>query len=377
LESESKGDGCQALPTNGGNVLKIRLLKSIDRFLGTVAVFFMKKPRRTPWREPRTVLFIRPGGIGDAVLLLRAIRAVREKFPECTITVLAEKRNAAIFNLSGTVARTLFYDRLGDLVAAVRGTFDVVIDTEQWHRLSAVVARLTGSPILIGFATNTRGKLFTHPVAYCHDCYESESFLALLEPLGITRYPRLATVIEIPEKSADTAEEKLAVLAGAPFVALFPGASIPERRWGSERFAELARRLHERGLPVVVVGGKGDVQTGYRIVADGVGLNLAGRTTLAESAAVIARSRLLVTGDSGLLHIAVELRVPTVSLFGPGIEKKWAPRDACHVVLNKHLSCSPCTRFGYTPRCRIGARCLQLITVDEVEGAVSRILESL
>lgn len=357
-------------------MLKIRLLKSLDRILGTVAVFMLRKPQQSPRREPRSILFIRPGGIGDAVLLLRAIRTVREAYPACTITVLAEKRNAAIFKLSSAVSRTLLYDRLDELLSAVRGTFDAVIDTEQWHRLSAIVARLTGAPLLIGYATNSRKKLFTHAIPYCHDCHESESFLALLEPFGITRYSRTGPDMEIPAKSADTAMEKLATLSGEPFVALFPGASIPERRWGAERFAELARRLRTRGLAVVVVGGKGDGPAGDRIVADGVGLNLAGKTSLAESAAVIARSRLLVTGDSGLLHIAVALGVPTVSLFGPGIEKKWAPRDACHVVLNKHLSCSPCTRFGYTPRCRIGARCLDLITVDEVESAVCRILES-
>jgi len=85
---------------------------------------------------------------------------------------------------------------------------------------------------------------------------------------------------------------------------------------------------------------------------------------------------LLITGDSGVLHIAVGVGTRTVSLFGPGIEKKWAPSGDCHMVLNKGLSCSPCTRFGYTPTCRIGARCLAEITVGEVEDAVIRLLTS-
>lgn len=358
-------------------MLKIRLLKSLDRFLGTAAVFFLRRPGQAPWREPRSILFIRPGGIGDAVLLLRAIRAVSERYPGVTITVLAEKRNATVFSLCGAVSRILLYDRPGELLAAVRGAYDVVMDSEQWHRLSALVARFTGAPQLIGYATNNRERMFSHPVAYSHDSHESDSFLALLQPLGITHYPDTDSVIEIPERAVRAAEHKLAALSGKPFVALFPGASIPERRWGAERFAELARRLQRRGMAVVVVGGKGDEQAGNLIAAKGAGLNLAGRTSLAESAAVIARSRLLVTGDSGLLHIAAELNVPTVSLFGPGIEKKWAPRNASHMVLNKHLSCSPCTRFGYTPRCRIGARCLELITVDEVESAVNLVLGSI
>ncbi len=357
-------------------MLKVRLLKNLDRFLGNTAVFFMRKPKAVPCENPRSILFIRPGGIGDAVHLLRSIRAVKARYPECTITVLAEKRNASIFTFCGAVSRILLYDRLSDLFTVLRGTFDAVVDTEQWHRLSAVIARLTGAPLLVGYATNNRKKLFTHPIPYSHDTHETESFLALLEPLGISASIPIGPALEIPEKAVAEAYKKVAVLEGKPYIALFPGASIVERRWGTAKFRELARRIHDGGVPVVVVGGKGDELAGDFIVADGAGINLAGKTSLAETAAVLKHSLLLVTGDSGLLHIAAELRVPTVSLFGPGIEKKWAPREERHIVLNKYLSCSPCTRFGYTPRCRIGASCLDRITVDDVERAVRRILGS-
>jgi heptosyltransferase II len=355
-------------------VQKVRFLKNLDRYLGNTAVFLMRKSKPAPWHMPRNILFIRPGGIGDAVFLLRAIRAVKDRYPSCSITVLAEKRNASIFSFSGAVTRILLYDRVPDLFAAIRGGFDVVIDTEQWHRLSAVIARLTGASLLVGFGTNNRKKLFTHPISYSHDSHESESFLALLEPLGISSVEPLESLLEIPPQVGVEIEKRLAVLAGKPYIVLFPGASIPERRWGTEKFRQLARRIHSWGFPVVVVGGRDDALAGNDIVSSGAGLNFAGKTTLAETSAIIARSRLLVTGDSGLLHIAAELKVPTVSLFGPGIEKKWAPRDERHIVLNKHLSCSPCTSFGYTPKCQSGARCLALITVEDVERAVRQIL---
>jgi len=355
-------------------MLKVRLLKQLDRYLGNAAVFLLGKPAPVAVPAPRNILFIRPGGIGDAVLLLRAIRLVKEKYPACTITVLAERRNAAIFSFCTAVTRILLYDRIFDLRAALRGGFDLVIDTEQWHRLSAVVARLTGAPVLIGFAANSRKKLFTHSIAYSHDTYEAESFLSLLKPLGILPQDEPELSLDIPPQAAANAEKKLAVLAGKSYIVLFPGASIPERRWGTKKFQELARRIHALGYPVVVVGGRDDEAAGNVIVSGGAGFNFAGKTSLAETAAVLAHALLLVTGDSGLLHIATELKVPTVSLFGPGIEKKWAPRDARHIVLSKRLDCSPCTRFGYTPKCRIGARCLALITVADVENAIRGIL---
>ncbi|HEX9078647.1 MAG TPA: glycosyltransferase family 9 protein, partial [Desulfuromonadaceae bacterium] len=128
------------------------------------------------------------------------------------------------------------------------------------------------------------------------------------------------------------------------------------------------------GVAVVVVGGKEDRGQGEVIVAGGAGLNLAGRTSLSETAAVVQMSSLLLSGDSGVLHIAVGLGVPTVSLFGPGRAAKWAPRGEHHTVIAKGLPCSPCTTFGTTPPCPVGTRCMREITVDEVFNAVSMLL---
>jgi ADP-heptose:LPS heptosyltransferase len=86
------------------------------------------------------------------------------------------------------------------------------------------------------------------------------------------------------------------------------------------------------------------------------------------------RSQLLISGDSGVLHLGVGLGTPTVSLFGPGIADKWAPRGEQHIVINHKLPCSPGTRFGTTPPCPIGAKCIQDITVDEVFAASMKLV---
>jgi len=91
-----------------------------------------------------------PAGIGDAVLLIPAIEAVRMKFPDARIDILCEKRNADIFILTKMVNKVYLYDRGLELFKCLRNNYDVVIDTEQWHRLSAIVARMTGTPIRIG-----------------------------------------------------------------------------------------------------------------------------------------------------------------------------------------------------------------------------------
>ncbi len=360
--------------------MKKHFLKGIDKVVGASLARLLPRSSRTGLStySVNRLLIIRPGGIGDAVLLIPAIKRLRELFPAARIEVLAEVRNRGVFALCPVVDSVFCYDKLRDWGIVFRRNYDVVIDTEQWYRLSAVVARLVRSRIKIGFATNERKRLFTHPVSYDQNTYESYSFLELLnsfEDKALTELSR--PFLTVPEDAQKTAADILGPLGDGPFIVLFPGASIPERCWGVDKFRHLAAQLADAGFSVVVVGGQEDVVAGHKIVTHTTGVSLAGVTTLSETAAILSRAQLLVSGDSGVLHIAVGLDVPTVSLFGPGIAKKWAHQGQKHIVLNHKLSCSPCTRFGITPPCPIGARCLQEISVEEVLGAVQQQLSEI
>ncbi|MGK2905935.1 MAG: glycosyltransferase family 9 protein [Desulfuromonadales bacterium] len=344
-------------------------LKKLDGIIGSLLVRMWPRPQQ-PKLLPvpvASLLLIRPGGIGDAVLLVPAIRRLREAFPVARIVVLAEHRNRGAFTLCPGIDRVLCYDLPRELFAAFASSYDVVIDTEQWHRLSALVARIARSQLKIGYATNERQRLFTHTVAYSHDSYELNSFLALLKPLAIEPPAALHfPFLIVPAVDQVSADNLLGSFLEKPFVVLFPGASIAERCWGLEKFRQLAIRFIDEGLAVVVAGGKQDIAAGSAIAHDLGALNLTGKTSLCETAGVLHRAQLLVSGDSGVLHLGVGLGTPTVSLFGPGIAAKWAPRGEQHVVINHNLPCSPCTRFGTTPPCPIGAKCIQDISVDEV-----------
>jgi lipopolysaccharide heptosyltransferase II len=357
--------------------VKPELLKRIDSVLGRMLTHL--SPPCVPAEEGKvlqSILLIRPGGIGDAVLLAPVIRALKERFPGVAIDVLAERRNAGVFPLCSGIRSVYRYDVPSEFLVVFRSRYDVVIDTEQWHRLSAVVARLVRSSVKIGYGTNERRRMFTTSVPYFHDRYEAESFFDLVAPLGVSAPPPLdIPFLRVSARSLQRASELLMGLDGRRYVAVFAGASIPERRWGTDRFAEVARRISSLGYAVVVVVGGEDREAGA-VIAGAVpsSLNLSGQTSLEVTAAVIAGAALLVSGDSGVLHIGVGLGVPTVSLFGPGIARKWAPRGPGHGVLNHGLACSPCTRFGTTPPCPYGVRCLAEITPDEVVRAAMELL---
>jgi lipopolysaccharide heptosyltransferase II len=354
------------------------MLKIIDMIFGGFAVKILSAFHyvRNSNGAISSILIIRPGGIGDAVHLVPAIKLLKERFPGVALDILAERRNSSIFSQSPLVRSVINYDVPREFLSLFTQKYDVVIDSEQWHRLSAVVARLTKASTRIGFATNERSRLFSFPVPYSHDDYEVVSFLRLLEPLGIspTAYIKTPWLEVLPAASA-RATELLAPLNTDKFVAIFPGASIPERRWGADQFRSVVQLLADAGIPVVVVGGREDAGESEEIVrAIPTALNLAAKTSLQESIAVIARSAVLVSGDSGILHVGVGLGRPTVSLFGSGISCKWAPQGDNHVVIDRHLSCSPCTKFGYTPRCPINARCMTEILPDEVFAATVSLL---
>lgn len=354
---------------------QVELLKRLDAVAGSILCRLLPRAGGNGSDAVRRILIVRPGGIGDAVLLAPAIGALKKKFPQAEITMLAEKRNAGVFALIPSVTKVLRYDVPTEFIAAFRLKPDLTIDTEQWYRLSAVVARLVGALTLIGFGTNERARLFHHAISYSHDDYEADSFLHLLAPLGITPPVSIATpFLSTPPTAHARVTQLITPLEGQPFIVLFPGASIPERRWVANRFGQVAASLAALGYKIVIVGGKEDMATAASIIANTDGLNLAGQTNLAETAAIIGQSTMLISGDTGILHIGVGLGTPTVSLFGPGIAKKWAPQGPQHCVINHHLPCSPCTKFGYTQKCRHHAKCIQEITPHEVVQAAIMLL---
>ncbi len=354
-------------------------LKNIDKFIGSALVKILPPSPKHHTNIPyQKFLFIRPGGIGDAVLLIPAIKALSSAFPECHIDILAETRNSGIFCLCPEVSNVYNYDRVSELISCVKQSYDVVIDTEQWHRLSAVTARIIRAETRIGFGTNSRRRLFSHAIPYYHQDYEAFSFFRLLTLLDVPVPGQLETpFLKVPDSAIVSSEQLLNQLDEDKHITIFPGASIKERRWGSFNCAQLSHSINQLGLRVIIVGGKEDKETGEKILEGNMGINLAGKTSLAETAAVLSKTQLLVSGDSGILHLAVGLDVPTVSLFGPGIPDKWAPSGTNHIVINKQLPCSPCTRFGYTRPCSNGAKCIQDITPKEVFQAVNSLVNVL
>ncbi|RMG67329.1 MAG: glycosyltransferase family 9 protein [Nitrospirae bacterium] len=371
---------------------KIKLLKTIDAIAGPAAlklITSLKKPRPLP-ENLSSILIIRPGGIGDAVHLLPSIGLLKRYIPDASVHVLAERRNAGVFSLCTDIEEVFLYDKNKGLFKCLKNRYDIVIDTEQWHRLSASVTYLTGAPVRAGFGTNERKRAFNVAVQYSHDDYEVYSFFNLIKAtLGFLnvelkeddiQFSPDGAFIEVNESEIsswlkDRVSELKSRYKGG-YVVISPGATVRERRWGGKRYAEVAQELINKGFGVLVVGAEVDREDADIIVSSAQGaFDLTGKTSLMDLAYILKKARLFIGPDSGVLHIAVGAGAPTVSLFGSGIAKKWAPGGKKHIVINKNLPCSPCTRFGYTPKCPYGIRCLKEISSQEVLEAAFKLLK--
>jgi len=214
---------------------------------------------------------------------------------------------------------------------------------------------------------------------YAHRLYEAERVSGLLRHLGLTPAVEPPFFTLAPEEEAFAAA-RLAELGGnaaGPVVALAPGAGWPGKIWPVERMGEVAKRLREeQGARIVVLGSAAERNLADEVarVAGAPILNLAGRTTLGQAAAVIRQARLFVGNDSGPLHFAACFDTPSLALFGPTIASKWAPRGPRHRHLQKGYSCMGCVSWHPAAACQHDGACMKLIEVDDVVAQATELL---
>lgn len=349
-------------------------------------------PRPAP--EARRVLLMQTSFLGDALLTVPLARRVKEVLPDARLSVMTRPETADVFRAVPGVDEVLLDDKkgagrgLGGLRRAAEslkaGRFDLALVAHRSFR-SALLARLAGIPRRIGFASSAGAFLFHETVPFAWGAPEAERNLALLLPLapGLRAGPQDSLYLAggAPSDAGAAVAKRLeeaGLAPGARLVGVHPGSVWPTKRWLPERFAELASRLTRAdGARVVLIGGPGDKELAAGVAkAAGVPLlDWTGQTTLPELLALIARMDLLVTNDSGPMHVAAAHGVPVLALFGPTTrELGFFPYGDGHRVLEADLRCRPCGLHG-AKTCPEGHfLCMRLITVDQAHRAAQDLL---
>jgi heptosyltransferase-2 len=353
---------------------------SRDEFPQLITVFTAGTTERV---MPIDRLLIRaPNWMGDVVLSLPAVRDLRHNFPSARIEVLARPGLADLYRAVGEVDAVGTTGGFRNDVRTIRsGKYDAVAVLPNSFG-TALQAFMAGVPQRWGYATDGRGPLLTRGArvpAEVRGGSEVYYYRAMLAGVGlqVTASPD-ATLRCPPEWSA-----RGAVLldddgdgAGGPWVGFSPGASFGSaKRWIPQRYSAVGDLLCRRqGARIAILGGPDErplaeeVAAGMRAPAR----NLCGQTTTAELVGVLKHLRLLVTGDSGPMHVAAALGVPVVAVFGPTDWRETAPRGDRHRLVREPVHCSPCK----LRECPIDHRCMTRITADRVLDEACGLLET-
>lgn len=327
---------------------RLKAIKVCDHIFGGFMARLLPsaRPARVNPAIIKRILIIRPGGIGDAVFLMPILRALKDQ--GYCFDILCEKRNAEVFiSQEGLCSEVWRYDVFSEFRRIFFKSYDAVVDTEQWHFSSALVATFARTEIRVGFATRKlRVKLFNIPVKYDLDIYELDNFRELFSFLGITSELTLEGSYEVAAISR--ASERTSF--SGEYTALALGGSIRSRRFTLEEVMRIVAEISTRGEKVVLLGGKEVVSLGRDIGRAGIPgvFNRTEQLTIAEAGATIQGARLFIGHDSGLLHLACAVGTPVRAVFTTGNVNKWGPRGDKHFVLKAGDFRGWRTLFGYT-----------------------------
>jgi heptosyltransferase II len=336
--------------------------------------------------HPEAVLVIGPNWVGDAVMSTPALANLRRGLPKAKIDLLVPRHVAPLFDDYPPIDRVLIRDdrqprrpRLAQVIALRRCRYRLVLLLPNSFR-AALYAWLVGSPIRVGYATDGRRWMLTHavPPVEGHPPHQIDAYLQLVAALGLAieeRLPMLAPTLRA-ELEAERLWEAQGWRREDLVIGLCPGAAIgPAKRWWPERFAGLADRLiASGGFRVVFFGSPDEVSLVEHIRAHMryKAASLAGQDTLGSFVALAARCAVMITNDSGSMHIAAAVGTRVVALFGPTDPRRTAPMAAPVAVLHHDLACSPCFR---TTCPYADHPCMRSIEVDEVYRTVLDVLE--
>ncbi len=332
--------------------------------------------------------------LGDAILTLPLVQKLKDCAPDAEVDIVVTPHASELFTNHRSIKRIIPYDKRG-ADKGVRGfarvrrllaarTYDLAVVPHRSIR-SALLARLAGIPLTIGFDRSAGRLLFSDVVRYRSDVHEIERNLSLLTPLGVPIPDRILPSLYpgADDKSAiDQLTAQMELGNSGEIIAVAPGTIWNTKRWPAERFAEVCRALSGEGRAVVLIGSESDrplCEEIRSLAGSGKIFNTAGTLSLLQSAELIKRCRVLLSNDSAPMHMAVAVRTPVVAIFGATVPAfGFSPYGEHDVVVETTgLTCRPCSVHG-GPECPIKTfNCMNDIHVDRVLSVLHTVSQTL
>lgn len=322
--------------------------------------------------------------IGDAVMTTPALMALRAGCPEAEIVLLVNPLVAPLFENHPAIDRVLVYARKGKH-QGIRGfsrmvrelrmeNFDVALLLQNAIE-AALLAFAARIPCRVGYPTDARRLLLSDPVQLTpadKTLHHTEYYLTLLRRLNFD-VPAAKLCLHVTPAELNWAQ---AILGSDNVIAMNPGAAYGSaKRWFPERFAAVGDTLSQRyGATILLTGGPGEREIGEDIAAfmQCDCINMVGKTSVRQMMALLASSRLLITNDSGPMHVAAAFDIPIVAVFGSTDHITTCPASEKVKIVRKEVNCAPCL----LRQCPTDHRCMKNITSNDVTAAAIELLEN-
>lgn len=322
-------------------------------------------------------LIVRLGSLGDVVHAIPAAAALARRYPRAAIDWLVDPRYADLLQIVAGLRRAIPLDPrggAGTLLQAIgtlrRQRYEAAVDLQGLIK-SAVLARLAGARRTIGLPREhlrepAARAFYSETADPGRDPHVIRKGLAMMGALGVSETSVRFPLRIPPSEPAARVEARF----GGGYVVLNPGAAWPNKRWAPERFGAVAAAIRDRlALASLVLWGPGEAGAAAAVVAASRGAaELSPPTAIVDLPALLRGARLVISGDTGPLHIAGAVGAPIVALFGPTLAERngpWSPED---IIVSRTARCE----CHYQRTCRRGEPCLDTIEVDEVVAAAER-----
>ena len=318
----------------------------------------------------KKISFMHQASIGDMLMVTPTYRAVKECFPECETVVITSHAGYEMMFGNPFIDRLIVY-RKGDPFLPIikniwRSDVAVIFD---YHYRNALYAMLAMIPKRIGHGKDWINiHLEDEPL----DLFEPLKYLAAVAPLGI--HTDDITLTRPIANADDRAHVDELIRSICPreekLVIIVPFSLSTLKDWATENYRELIRRLKAKGNVIAILGGREQRNRAAEEFPDAI--NLCGSTNLRESAEIISRARLYISGCTAMLHVCSTTDTPSIALYGPTLPEQWAPKKNCTVIYHKQ-ACAPCYGLDRPP-CADN-KCMKSITVEEVWAVAEKIIE--
>lgn len=359
-------------------------MKRLDKWIGCPLLFILgifrnKKPaiNLDNIDVPRIVL-IKTAAIGDTIILSAMVDEIKRQYPRCSITVICSHNNLSMVKLIRGVDDIFIFEMKRPLqsFSALRhlGHFDLLLDFGPWPRINAVISWMVHVDYKVGFkrAHMYRHYVYDKWVEHLDTVHEIDNYRNILRGAGIQPADLLPSFI--PSSNDLTPE--------TPYVVFhqYPGGSMEnQRKWSEVCWVELGKRLYQMyHIRILLSGANMDAEaaehTAQLLRQVGVPVeNIAGKCSLSDMVAILAKARLVVSVNTGIMHLTAAVRAPLVALHGATSELRWGPLGDTSVVVKSGEPCQPCISLGFESNCN-NPICMQNITVDMVMERVERLL---